>query len=78
MTATTTTMFDPIKALHEEIEGVSNIVKTLTAETRKAERAAAEAAQYYDSMVKLKAFAEQELLRKRRVLSQLQEDKERQ
>lgn len=72
---TATVMFDPIKALREEIEGVSNILTTLTAETRKAEMAAAEAAQHYDSMVKLKAFAEQELLRKRRVLAQLQESK---
>lgn len=66
--------FDPLRALREEIEGVANILKTLTAETQQAEMRASEAAQHYDNMVKLKAFAEQELLRKRRVLTQLQEE----
>jgi hypothetical protein len=75
---TVTVPFDPIKALREEIEGVSNILTTLTAETVKAEMVAAEATQHYDSMVKLRAFAQQELVRKRQVLAQLQEDKERQ
>lgn len=63
--------FDAIKALGEEIQGVSNILNTLTAETRQAEMRAAEAATHYDNMVKLQAFAQGELARKRRVLSQL-------
>jgi hypothetical protein len=63
--------YDARKALGEEIAGVSNILATLAAETRKAEQQAAEAAQHYDSMVKLKAFAEQELARKRKIMQEL-------
>lgn len=63
--------FDPIKALSDEIAGLSNIQSTLTAEVRQAEMRAAETAQHYDNMVKLKAFADQEIARKRKVLYQL-------
>jgi hypothetical protein len=63
--------------LREEIEGIANILTTLIAETRQAEMKSAEAHQHYDNMVKLKAFAQQELARKRRVLNQLQEESER-
>jgi TnpA family transposase len=71
-----TTEFEPIKALREEIEGVANILKTLTSEVQSAEMKAAEASQHYDNMVKLKAFTEQELVRKRKVLFKLQADAE--
>ncbi len=69
--------FDPRKALGEEITGLNNVLTALMAETRQAEMKAAEAAQHYDTMVKLKAFAEGELARKRQVMQQLlsQEDK---
>ena len=66
--------YNPIKALNEEIAGLSNILVTLTAETRHAEMRAAETAQHYDNMVKLEAFAKSEIARKRRVLQQLQEE----
>ena len=65
--------FDAKRALGEEIQGMSNILTTLVVETRQAEMRASEAAQHYDSMVKLKAYAEQELVRKRTVLKALQE-----
>ena len=66
--------FDPIKALGEEIAGVANILKTLSVQVQQAEMKAAEATQHYDDLAKLKAFAEGELARKRRILSQLQEE----
>lgn len=66
--------FDPRKALGEEIQGLSNVLATLTAETRQAEMRASEAATHYDNMVKLQAFAQQELARKRRVLAKLLEE----
>ncbi len=68
----TVAQFDQIRALREEIEGVANVLKNLTAETRRAEMVAAEAAVHYDNMVKFKAFADQELQRKRKVLAQLE------
>lgn len=66
------TDFNPIKALSEEIAGLSNILTTLSAETRFAEMRAAEATQHYDSLVKLEAYTKGELARKRQVLYQLQ------
>jgi hypothetical protein len=66
--------FNPIKAVSEEIAGLSNVLVTLVAETRQAEMKASESAQHYDNMVKLEAFAKQELARKHRVLRQLQDD----
>jgi TnpA family transposase len=60
--------------LGEEIQGLSNILATLTAEVRQAEMKASEAATHYDNMVKLKAFADQEITRKRLVLRKLLEE----
>ena len=69
--------FDPIKALLDEIAGLNNILKTTTVEVRAAEMKAAEAAQHYDNMVKIEAFARGELVRKRRVLEQLRAEAEK-
>lgn len=68
------TEFNSEKALHEEIEGLANILTTLASQTNHAERIASEAAAQHDALVKLKAFAQQELQRKRSVLTKLQED----
>jgi hypothetical protein len=66
--------FNPEKALREEIEGLANILITLSIQTNQAERLASEAAAQFDALIKLKAFAQQELKRKRDVLTKLQED----
>jgi hypothetical protein len=64
--------FNPIKALSEEIAGISNILTTLSAETRSAEMKAAEATQHHDSLVKLEAYTKGELALKRQALYKLQ------
>ena len=65
--------FDGKRALGEEIQGLNNILTTIASMTQQAEMKATEAAQHYDNMVKLKAFAQQEIARKRKVLQALQE-----
>lgn len=65
--------FDELRALHEEIEGLSGVLTTLTSQTHHAEMHASEAAAQFDALVKLKAFAQQELVRKRKVLQRLEQ-----
>lgn len=63
--------FDGTRALREEIEGLSNVLTTLTAQTRQAEMRAAESAAQFDALTKLDAFVRGEIMRKRRVLEQM-------
>lgn len=65
------TEFDEERALREEIQGLSNVLMTLSVQTKHAERIAAEATAQYDALLKLQAFAEGELKRKHAVLFRL-------
>lgn len=61
------------KALREEIEGLSNVVSTITKLRSRSEQKVSEAEMEHDSLLKLEAFAKDELKRKRRVLREIEE-----
>jgi hypothetical protein len=67
--------FDPEKALREEIQGLSDVLKTITVQVNHAERKAGEEQDHLDSMLKLQAFTKGEVARKMNVLRALQEQK---
>lgn len=69
--------FDSKRALREEIEGLSNILTTIGAQASQAEMRAGEAAQQFDSLLKLKAYAQSEVARKRKVLQEFIEQEQR-
>lgn len=72
------TQFDPIKALREEIEGLTGVQKTITTMERRAEMEMGEAEARLNAVRKLSGFCTAELDRKRDVLKQLETEKERQ
>ncbi len=69
----TTTEFNPIKALREEIQGLGDVRATILHSARQAERKMVEAEAEHGAVAKLLGFADAELARKRAVLRQLEE-----
>ncbi len=69
------TEFDPVKALREEIHGLSDIRSVLLAQERRAEEDIGIAEAKRNAMCKLRAFADAELAIKREKLDRLMEEK---
>lgn len=66
-----TTVFDGMRAIREEIEGLNGVRTTLIAQERRAESALGEAEAQLNALRKLRAFADAEIARKRTVLAEL-------
>lgn len=69
-----TTPFDGVRALREEIQGLTEVRTSLVTEERRAQDQLGQAEVHWNNMVKLRGFADAELDRKRTVLRQLEED----
>lgn len=65
--------FDGVKALKEEIQGLVDTRVVLVKRERQLAQQFGELEVEYNSLVKLRGFADAELERKRRVLKQLEE-----
>jgi hypothetical protein len=66
-------IFEPIKALREEIEGLAGVRAAILVTERRAQERLGEAEVEYNMAVKLRGFADAELARKRQVLKDLEE-----
>lgn len=67
------TDFDAIKAIREEILGLTDIRMTLVAMERRAQEELAIAETKHNAAMKIRGFCDAELARKRETLSALQE-----
>lgn len=67
------TVFDGVRALREEIEGLMGVRTTVVSEERRAQEALGQAEVHYNNIVKLRGFADAELARKRRLLRELED-----
>ena len=68
--------FDPIRALKEEIMGLAGVQKTIRAMESNAEMELGEAEAKLNAVRQLSGFCSSELMRKRKVLLQLETEKE--
>lgn len=68
--------FDPIKAIREEIAGLADVAKVISARERAAEAALGQAEAELNAVRKLSGFAKAELARKREVLAHLEAKEE--
>lgn len=68
------TDFDPIKALREEIQGLNDIILTLSSQERRVMATMTEAEITYNGLLKVRAFAAEEMDRKRKILHALMEE----
>jgi hypothetical protein len=66
-------IFEPIKALREEIVGLAGVRAAILVTERRAQERLGEAEVEYNMAVKLRGFADAELARKRQVLKDLEE-----
>ena len=72
----TNTLFDALRALREEIEGLSKIRTTLNVQERRAEMQMGEAESQLNALRLLRSYADGELARKREVLASLQKERD--
>jgi len=68
------TKFDAIRALREEISGLNEIRLAIETRARRAMQVMSEAEIEYNSIVKLRAFADAEIERKRAILTKLSDE----
>lgn len=69
----TETPFDEIKAIKEELSGVSDVIAVLAVRKQAAEQTMVEAEDEFNALTKLYHFAKEELDRKKKVLRRLEE-----
>ena len=68
--------FDPLKALGEEIAGLTHVRATMIVEVQRAEQVVAEGQVKLDALLLLQGFCDGELKRKREVMLRLRADME--
>jgi hypothetical protein len=71
------TDFDPIKAIKEEISGLSDVHKVISLRVDQAAKAMGEAEIELNALLKLQGFARSEMDRKREVLQKLEREAEK-
>lgn len=66
------TVFDPAKALREELQGLGDVRQTMIVRERRAQEEMGRAETEYNAIVKLRGFCDAEISRKRAVLNELE------